>query len=204
MRLSVVLLWLSLVVWCAAAAVPGAAAMAAFATLPREGLAVPRLAATLGQDSDRAGRYAAGRMLQPLFDATDGVQMLAGALAITMLLRLWRLRAFTEPRWLGVCAVVLVLAAGAALAARLSLASGLRANLHAYWQALEKGDAPDAPAALDAKAAFDADHRVAERLSSTGLLLQLATVAVAAAALAPGGARATRDARPGPSAENAP
>lgn len=186
MRMTVVLLWLSLLTWCAAAVLPGAAAVAAFGTLPRVGLSVPRLDAMLASDPERAGRYAAGRMLQPLFDATDSVQMLAAAVAVTTLLRVWRLRGFASPRWLGTGAVCLVLVAGGVLAVRLSLATTLRGNLHAYWSALESGDAPAASAA---KESFDADHRVAERLSSLGVTALLAGIAATAAALAPAAGR---------------
>ncbi len=156
--------------------------MSAFTTLPRHGAVIPQLEPYFQGDSQEAGRYLAGRMLQPLFNGTDSVQMIAAALAVSTVLRLWRLRGYAGPGWLMAVAACLVLGAAALLASRVWLGMAVAVDLNAYWSAIASGNRP---AATDAKALFDAGHRVAERLSATQISLMLAAVAAIALCMAP-------------------
>jgi hypothetical protein len=187
MRLTFALCLLALALWLAAAVAPGAAAVSAFRVIPTLGVSIPALDGYFGGDSVDAGRYVAGRMLQPLFDATDWVQISAAALTASTLFRLWRLGHLKGPTWLRALAMAAVVAAGALFGVRLAMGGHMRTELLAYWSAI---DAADRPAAELAKASFDADHRLAERLSSAQLAALLAAIGLVAAAAIPGESRA--------------
>lgn len=179
MRVTAVLLWLGLVLWFAAAVLPGAAAISAFTVLPRMGATSAEAQAFFGADTKGSAQYLAGHVLQPLFTATDWVQISAGALSVSMVLRLWRLGGMPGPHLARVATVLLVVGAGALLAIRLAQANPMMADLATYWAAIL---AVDHAAADAAKQSFDAAHHTAERLSSAQVTALLAAVIAAALA----------------------
>lgn len=182
MRVAAALFWLSLVVWFAAAVAPGAAAASVFATVPRMPISIAEIDPYFAQDSKELGRFVAGRAIQPLFDATDWVQMIAAAMCVSTSLRLWRMRGFAGVRWMSSVAVGLVLAAAVLFAIRLLQTNAMRADLAVYWQAVVD---LDRTVGVLAKERFDQSHRVVERLASLQVASLLAAVVAAAIASAP-------------------
>ena len=166
MRFSITVLVVALAVWLAAIVSAGAAAMAAFGSLPRQGITVADAAPYFAGDTVEMGRFAAGRMLQGVFLAGDWVQYAAAALAVGSTVRLLRLRGLGGLRAARVALAVLVGAAAAILAWRAWSMPAMTTDLLAYWDGVL---ANDHPAAEAAKARFDGAHRAAE----AGLQLQL-------------------------------
>lgn len=161
MRPTAALLVLALATWLAAIAAVGVAAMAAFGTLPHMGISVAGAEAFFGGDTAEMGRHAAGRMMGPVFMTADWVQFTASALTVGCTVRLRRLHGFRGESWASVLLFAAVGTAAVLLAWRAWTAPPMNADLVAYWQAVEAGDRE---AAASAKEAFDAAHRVADRL----------------------------------------
>jgi hypothetical protein len=182
MRVTAAFYLIGLMLWFAATVAPGAAAASVFMTVPRMEISVPALDSYFAQDSAEAGRFVAGRALQPLFEITDWIQMVAAAMVVSSGFRLWRLRGLAGPRWSATVMVALIAVAALLLGARLMQSNGMRADLAMYWQAVVDFDRA---AALPAKARFDDAHRVAERLSSMQVATLLAVVAMAGVASVP-------------------
>ena len=176
MRPTATLLLLALAAWLAAVAATGTAAMAAFGALPRLGISVAGTEALFGGDTAEMGRYAAGRMMGPVFMTGDWIQFTTSALAVGCTVRLVRLGGFRGPRWARGLLCAAVGSAAALLAWRAWSAPAMNADLLAYWHAVEAGEREAASAA---KGAFDAAHRVADTL----FRVQGATVAAALAML---------------------
>lgn len=182
MRVTLALFWLALLVWFTATVAPGVAAAGAFYVIPRLEITVPALLPYFGGDSAEAGRYVAGRTLQPIFDITGWVQMSAAALAVSTIIRLWRTRSMAAPGWPTTLTLVLVLLGGALLAGRIVQSNMQRADLLAYWQGVAQ---LDRTMALPAKERFDQAHATAMRLSTLQTVLLLATVVAGALACTP-------------------
>lgn len=190
MRPTATLLFVVLAAWLAAVAATGVAAMAAFGSLPRMGISVSGTEAFFGGDTAEMGRYAAGRMLGPVFVTVDWVQFTASSLAVGCTVRLARLGGFRGDRWARGLLFAAVGTAALLLAWRAWSAPAMNADLLAYWQAVEAGDRE---AAAVAKASFDAGHRVADTLFRVQGAAVAAALALLPMALLPGGApRAAR------------
>ncbi len=169
---------------CLSIAAPGAAAIAAFRTLPALGLQLPDFRAYAGGAQVTMGRIAAGFALEDLFRVTTltttvlsvvvGAAWGAVVLATPRASRRWHGRAA-----LG-CMIVLI---GVAAFSQ-SGESALTATLHDYRTLARLGDRPRAEAS---KAEFDALHRRAETERKLQLGAALAAIALAAWSLAPGG-----------------
>ena len=160
--------------------------MSAFASLPRMGISVTGVEGFFAGDTAEMGRYAAGRMLAPVFMTADWIQFTASALAVGCTVRLARCGGFR-----GLAAARLALFAAVAVAAGLLAVHAWRApamngDLLAYWQAIEAGDR-DAAAA--ARASFDASHRVADAGFRATLVAVLVALAAYPAAVLPGAMR---------------
>lgn len=182
MRPTATLLLVALAAWLAAIASAGAAAMAAFSSLPGMGLSVAGTEVFFAGDTADMGRYAAGRMLAPLFMSSDWVQFTASSLAVGCAVRLGRLGGFRGMR-AAAWGFGFALASSALLLAwRAWSAPAMNADLIAYWNAVEAGDR-DAAAA--ARASFDAAHRVADTVFRAQALAVAASLALLPAALLP-------------------
>lgn len=182
MRPTATILLLALVAWVAALAAAGAAAMGAFGSLPKLGISVSGTEAFFAGDTAEMGRYAAGRMLAPVFMLSDWVQIGASSLCVACTVRLVRLRGMAGSAWARHALVACVAVASALLAHRAWTAPGMNADLLAYWQAVESGDRE---AATTARASFDTAHRTADTFFRITLLVVAGAIAVLPAALLP-------------------
>ena len=183
MRPTATLLSVALACWFAAIVAAGAAAMAAFGSLPRMGIRVPAVEAFFEGDSTEMGRWAAGRMLAPVFTASDWVQFTMAAATVTCTVRLVRCGGFRGMRAFRVAFIACVAAAAALLAWRAWTAPAMNAELFAYWKAVEDGERE---AATTARATFDGMHRAADAAFRVTLFLVLGALASLPAALMPG------------------
>ena len=182
MRPTVTLLVLALACWLAAITAAGTAAMAAFTALPKLGVSVAGVEAFFAGDTVEMGRYAAGRMLAPVFMASDWVQFTMAAASVSCTVRLVRTGAFRGWRTARVAFIACVAVAAALLAWRAWTAPAMNGELLSYWDAVE---ARDATAAADAKARFDGMHRAADAMFRTSLFVVLGAIAVLPGALLP-------------------
>lgn len=183
MRPTATLLLLALVTWFATLAAAGASAMAAFATLPKVGVTVSGVEGFFGADTAEMGRYAAGRMLAPVFLTADWVQFACSALAVGCTVRLARCGALRGTRVARVALCASVGVAAALLAIHAWRAPAMNGDLLAYWQAIDAGDRD---AATAAKASFDAAHRIADAGFRATLAAVLVAIASFTAATVPG------------------
>lgn len=183
MRLTAALLSVALACWFAAIAAAGAAAMAAFTSLPRMGITMPTVDAFFAGDTAEMGRWAAGRMLAPVFTASDWVQFTMAAATVTCTVRLVRCGGFRGVRAFRAAFVACVAIAAALLAWRAWTAPAMNAELFSYWKAVEDGDRE---AAATARAAFDGMHRGADAAFRVTLFLVLGAIAALPTALLPG------------------
>lgn len=198
MRATASILLLALALWLATIAAVGTAAMAAFASLPKMGIQIESVRPFFGADTAEMGRYAAGHMLQPVFQAGDWVQYALAAASVSCTLRLLRAGgASGAPRWAGALLLALVAAAAALLAWRAWSMPAMQADLARYWSAVEANDPATATAA---KASFDAAHRTAEAGYNAQLLLVLLAIPAALLAVMPARMRAPAPATAGGSA----
>ena len=182
MRPTATILLLALVAWVAAIAAAGAAAMGAFGALPKLGISVSGTEAFFSGDTAEMGRYAAGRMLAPVFLLSDWVQIGASSLCVACTVRLARLHGMHGAPWARRALVACVAVAASLMAYRAWTAPGMNADLVAYWQAVEAGDRD---ASMAARSSFDAAHRTADTLFRVNFFVVLAAVAVLPAALLP-------------------
>ena len=195
MRPTATLLVLALAAWLAALAAAGTAAMAAFTALPRMGISIAGTEAFFAGDSAEMGRYAAGRMLTPVFLTGDWIQFTASALSVGCAVRLGRLGGFRGMRPAAVAFGISLGASALLLAWRAWSAPGMNADLLAYWTAVESGDRAAADAA---KASFDAAHRTADAAFRAQAVTVAAALALLPASLLP--AMPARASRPAPHA----
>ena len=189
MRPTATLLLVALAAWLAAIAAAGASAMAAFSALPRMGISVAGTEAFFAGDTAEMGRYAAGRMMAPLFLTADWVQFTASSLAVGCAVRIGRLGGFRGLRPATWAFAVALGTSALLLAWRAWTAPAMNADLLAYWNAVEAGDRETAAAA---RASFDAAHRLADgafRIQAITVAAALALLPVALLPAAPGGAR---------------
>lgn len=189
MRPTATLLLLALVAWASAIAAAGTAAMGAFVALPKLGLTVSGVEAFFAGDTAEMGRYAAGRMLAPVFMLSDWVQIGASSLSVACTVRLARLHGLRGTPWARRLLVAGVAIAASLMAWRAWTAPGMNADLFAYWQAVE---ASDRSAAEAARASFDAAHRTADTLFRVTFFAVLGAIAAfPSALLAPASPRPT-------------
>lgn len=183
MRPTATILLLALVTWFATLAATGVAAMSAFSTLPKLGVTVSGVEGFFGDDTAEMGRYAAGRMLGPVFMTADWVQFACSALAVGCTVRLARFGALAGARPARLALLGAVGIAAALLAIHAWRAPAMNGDLLAYWQAIGAGDRDAASAA---KASFDASHRSADAGFRATLVAVLVAIAAFPAATVPG------------------
>ena len=173
-----ILWWLCIVIWCAAIATPGGAAIAAFTRLPAVEATMPGISAYFADDPAGAGRFVAGYVTNPIFLASDMV-CLGSALGCLLALLLTRFQP-CGPGRAGKIAVFSIVITGAALTWYLwRVAPELAVELEAWREAVLANDRPRAEAAWTR---FDPLHRVAARLMNIQIAMLI--VAVIAGAIA--------------------
>lgn len=181
---------LSIVLWIAALAGAGIAAMGVFSTLPTLDLELKEFTPYFERaggvpDEDLArehGRVAGGMVMAPIFTTTDRAQNLLASIAVaTLVIQLWcHRRAWPLRRTSNTLRALCVVAAAALVALHaLHFAPRMNDALNGWWDAAREGDFA---AAATARAAFDADHLRADALFRTRILLLLAAVALVATA----------------------
>ncbi len=171
--------WLLLSLWFGSLVTIGVTAAIAFPTMKGLDPALPTYAAYQGEH----WQIAAGRIMAQVFFVGDGIQLIAlcGVSLITGL----HLTVFRQPLNRPANAIrtlLVVVLLGTVAYHTLLLAPRMNANLQLYWSQAELAGEWEAP-----KAAFDADHKRAERIMGLNALLLVALVAASAAALTGGG-----------------
>ena len=178
MRTTATILLLALSVWLAVIMAAGVAAMSAFTALPKPGISVSGTEGFFAGNTEEMGRFAAGKMLQPLFLAGDWVQFAASALTVGCTVRLARLGGLNGMRWARALLFACVAGAALILAWRAWTGPTMTVDLLAYWDAVA---ANDREAATAARARFDTAHVAAD----TGFKVQLLCVVGALVCLLP-------------------
>ena len=172
--------WLGLTIWVAALASGGVAAIGVFTTLPAMGLRISEFEPHLGDDTREHGRLAGGKVMEPIFTATDYVQCATATItciALALILMMNR-RAAKRPANL-VRTTCIGIAAALLVYHMIDLAPGMNRELRAYWSAARQ---VDHDAAKEHKASFDANHPTADALYKARLMLLLIAVAASGAA----------------------
>lgn len=156
--------WLTLVAWTAAIIAPAATAMSAFTSLPAMNVTTERIETFFEEDTQAAGRFIAGYVTHPVFQASDRVQ--AGCAVVGVVLIVLRRgapvgRPTSIARRLATVAMLLAVALLAWYL--LGVSPSVESTLEAWRSAVDAGDRD---AATVAYAAFDPWHRSAERSMS--------------------------------------
>ena len=180
MRPTAAVLLLSLATLLAAIASAGVGAMSAFRTLPQMGITVAGTEEFFEGRTEDMGRYAAGRLMQPVFLTSDRVQFAFSALAVGCTVRLARLGGLRGSAWARWLLMACVATGAVALAVRAAAAPGMNADLLAYWDAVAAGERMIAAESL---ARFDAGHRLADALYKVQLFAVLGAMAAFVPAL---------------------
>ena len=187
MRPTAAVLLLSLATLLAAIASAGVGAMSAFRSLPQMGITVAGTEEFFEGRTEDMGRYAAGRLMQPVFLTSDRVQFAFSALAVGCTVRLARLGGLRGAAWARWLLMACVAVGAAALAVRAAISPGMNADLLAYWDAVAAGERM---LAAEAMARFDAGHRLADALYKVQLFAVLGALATFVLALVPAPAAA--------------
>ena len=180
--------WLILVAWCAALVAPAATAMSAFTGLPAMEVTTDRVEAFFGDDHEAAGRFVAGYVVHPVFQASARVQTGCAILALVLLV-LRRGAPVGRPRSIsrrvGTTAAMLAIVTFAWYL--IGVLPSVETALETWRGAVNSGDREAAAAAY---AAFDPWHRSAER--AVQLTFAAVLVAVIAGGIASAPARSDR------------
>lgn len=165
--LASILWWLGIVIWFAAIATPGGAAISAFTQLPALEATMPGIADYFSDDPAGAGRFVAGYVTNPIFLVSHTICFWSAAGCLLALL----IAGFQPcgPGLTGKIAVTSVIIAGVALAWYLwRVAPGLEIELQAWRDAVLADDRPGAEAAWSR---FDPLHRTGARLMNVQLAM---------------------------------
>ncbi len=175
--------WLALVIWISMIVAAGVAAMGVFRVLPGLDLRVPAYSEYLGEDGAAHGRFAGGKVMEPIFAASDLTQAAAAMVLVVCLVIQWRMSAGRSGwgervRMVAIAAAVAILGMHA-----IWLAPKMNVALREYWRAASENRVDDARAR---QAEFDRLHPVADRLFGVRLMLLLVAVPASAVALGRG------------------
>lgn len=172
--------WLVLTCWVSLLAAAGVAATGVFTTLPHLGLEVQEYREYLGSDTVAHGRMAGGRVMEPIFAASDLGQAALAAIALVLLLvQIWsQRRPVGALEW----ARRALLAFAIALVAwnTFIAAPPMNASLRELWAAAASNDRARAESA---QAAFNEGHHMASTLAKIRLAALLGCVALSAVTL---------------------
>ncbi len=169
-----ILFWLGLTIWIAMVTAPGLTGMSAFPVLIEEGARIDRFEAYFQGDQEGMGRIVAGFVAGRVFLVTDAVQWVLAPLVTCLgLIALRPLRLYGGVfAWAGmillVGALLLTLWHNGVMAPRMA------DTLQTYRAGAEIDDREKADGAM---AAFDVDHKTAERLFSLRWCLLVGSVA---------------------------
>ena len=178
-----VVYWLALTLWVACIISAAVAAMGVFTTLPELGLTIEPFTAALGDEPAEHGRVAGGKVMEPIFAATDWLQAGAAGLVIVALVIQAAVFGNHLKSLSNVVRVLCILAAATLLAIHLFvLAPRMNRNLREYWQAIEHNDGH---AMTQYRHAFNSDHGTADRLVRIRLLVLLGAVVFSAVVFTP-------------------
>lgn len=175
--------WLLLTLWIAALISAGVAAGGVFFTLQRIGLTVDAYRSAFGDDTAEHGRLVGGMVMEPIFFATDLVQIVAGLFTLLMLalqLTVFNMR-WSQPANL-LRTVCIAVAAALVVLHATGFAPRMNRELRGYWNAAQVND----QTAMTAhRQRFDNDHELANRLFTLRFGLLVLAVAGTAAAFTP-------------------
>ncbi|MHC5025834.1 MAG: hypothetical protein ACYTGR_03635, partial [Planctomycetota bacterium] len=176
-RLVAVATWLCLAAWLSVLVAAAISATFTFAVLTHLDIDVSGLPWT---DSADHGRYAAGRVMEPIFFTVDLMQVIAaGGLVITLLAR----AIMQDPPWRGSLGLLRTIAVAIALGSfggrAVLLTPKMNTELRAMWGAAEAGDIDTANVH---RAAFDRYHPTASRLYQVTLFAVFGTIILTAMA----------------------
>ena len=169
--------WLCLSLWLAAALTAGAAAIGIFSTMPE-------LQVTLADyahlDAADQTRLAAGLLTEPIFSATDVLQILLSTLLLIGVAGQWLLgmgrdRPLARLLWTG----SIILATGMLWWRVVMIMPSMNRELRLYREAAADGQVD---LATQARAAFDAMHPTASTMMEMGAVLLILAVLAGAAA----------------------
>jgi hypothetical protein len=174
--------WLALTIWVGVLIAAGTAAVSAFTVLPDPDLGV-HLERFDAFDHAQHGRIAAGHVMEPIFTFVDLVQVVAAVIvAATLMLQLTLFRMSVRRPAHFIRALCIGIAAGMLLGRAVLWTPQMNADLRAYWQAAEIGDADAAALHYEA---FSVQHRGASRMLNGSLFVLLIAVMASAAAMTP-------------------
>ena len=176
-----ILWWLCIVVWIAAIATPGGAAIAAFTRLPALEASMPGIEAYFADDPAGAGRFVAGYVTNPIFLVSDTVSLIAAA-GCLLSIPLGGFRPCGPGVWGRVAVLLLAIASVALFYYLWWVAPKLAIELERWREAVL---ANDRPTAEEAWTAFDPLHRTAARLLNAQMLMLLGAVIAGAIAGVP-------------------
>lgn len=176
-----VLFWLTLTCWIALVVAPGLTGITAFRVLEQEGASIPKYQAFFAGDQTGMSRLAAGLVTDPLFRLTSLVQWVLAPLAVLLCLIEFRPLRMSSGWVQALRLVLLVAALGLVIYHNAVMGPRMAHELETYRNAAASMDRPVSEAA---RARFDEDHTLAERLYSIRLLLLLGAVVVTAGASA--------------------
>ncbi|MEE2681330.1 MAG: hypothetical protein VX641_03055 [Planctomycetota bacterium] len=166
---------------------PGLTGMTAFGVLEEQGVVVPAYQAFFADDPTGMSRLAAGLVTDPIFRITSMIQWVLAPLAVLLCIIEFRpLRLM--PGWAQAIRLpLLVIALGLVIHHNAVMAPRMSEELTTYRSAAARMERPVSDAA---RARFDQDHRIAERLYSLRLLVLIGAVAGTAAGIASRASRA--------------
>lgn len=171
------LCWLSLSLWLAAALTAGGAAFGVFATMPELQISLANYGHLPSEDQ---ARLAAGLLTEPIFAATDILQILFSTLLLLGVVAYWwlgmgRQRPLPRLLWTGSIA----LACGMLWWRIVMIMPPMNRDLRLYREAAEAGRIE---VAEEARSAFEVLHPVASGMMEYGVLLLVLAILAGAAA----------------------
>ena len=160
-RVIAALWWVVLSIWLVCGIAPSIVAISAFTTLPSLGISVTNYESFLGESALANGRFAAGFITEPVFQASDIVQLALAVFAV-MLFAVGGGRVYSCSRFTKIIvAVALAMAVLITGIIAIGVSPPMNRELTAYRAAALQGDAETAERHLDA---FNELHPLAERV----------------------------------------
>jgi len=172
--------WLAISIWIAALLAPAAAGIAVFNVLPGMDATFPEFSAATAPNQ---AAIAGGHVVNPLFIASDIVQLICAAIVLFALgleQFFWRPAHPSKADYIRI--PTLLIAALLTLVEICALGPTSRHHLYAYWDAVKQGSMD---VAMEAKAAFDVLHPWSTTLYATSFGLLLIAVVASAVAYSP-------------------
>lgn len=178
-RIAAVVWWLSIGLWISVLIAAGIAAVNVFPTVKEMAVTIPGWAAPESEH----WRYAAGKVMDPIFFLADLVQFVVAPLSLLALLGM-RISAGPTPRRVagGVRLAALLIATGLFAWQGLWNAQAMRTGLRQQWDAAKIGDMAEAERL---RQDFEDDHQLASSILRFTLLFVVVAGVAGAIDLAP-------------------